>query len=134
MPFDRGRWPTQIEAVCCLMESEFPGNRLDCAIVMKGAHGEFRSVEDRRRYLADRVRNRACTFSLNNHRSCEAASLQEGSTSLAQMGIGGKRYAYDEDGHYTLMVWMPPRQPDASYQRLTQAILAALGPDCRLLG
>lgn len=118
-----------MESVCGIVESAFPGKPLDCAIVMKGSRGEFRRLEDRHGYWPARVRNKRCTFSLNNHFSCIAAAGQIGLRYHGQMGAAGK---VDDDGHYVLRVWLPPVQAEATYREIEAAVCKLLGAECRL--
>jgi len=119
--YDRTCWPTQTERVCQLVESSFPGNPLDSAIVFRGAVGMHQPIKDRVAYLKSRVKTKLCRFTLDNHSSCVAAGGAIGSSYLGHMGTGG---TVDFDGRYALMVSLPPNQPEIAYARFEEALLA----------
>ena len=122
--FDRVDWPNQIERVLQILESDFPGNPIDCAIVFQGSNGVNRLVDDRKSFLKARTKTKLCRFTLNNHFSCIAASGIIGQRYLGHMGAGG---TLNPDGRYALMVFFPPNQSDTAYDKAEHSIREALG-------
>ena len=123
-PYDKASWADQAERVCQLIESSFPGNPIDSAIVFHGSVGSHQPVNDRMAFLKSRVKTKLCRFTLDNHSSCVAASGVIGTRYYGHMGTGG---TVDVDGRYSLLVSLPPNQTDLVYAKFGEALLALFG-------
>jgi len=121
--YDRANWPDQIDRACQAIESEFPGNPIDGAIVFQGSKAIERHIADRKAYLKARTKTKLCRFTLDNHFSCVAASGVIGPLYFGRMGLGG---TVDADGSYTLMAFLPPNQADHVHSRVEHSIRSAL--------
>ena len=125
-PFDPIVWPEQLERICKIIESEFPDNPVNSAIIFQGAKAVKCHIEDRVIFFRQRSKTKLRRFTLNNHLTCVAAQGVIGPKYLGQMGIGG---TLEADGNYNLMVMMPPNQSKSTYQRAELSICAVLASE-----
>src|SRR5450432_2270793 len=86
---DKATWCERIGAVSRLLEHEFPGNPLDCALMPQGASFARRQIADRDKFLRARCKTQLHRFSVDNHNACVAAGGKIGPLYAGPMGLGG---------------------------------------------